>query len=309
MSLGDLLIDLRVSVSRYPEIGGDVEVSRLERFAGGSAANFAVALARIGYRSAFIGKIGSDEDGQFLYEGLKLEGVDVSHVQFDERTGTVLVIVNEGGQRTMFSFRGAGTQLRHEEIDRDFITAARVLHVSGYALMHSPQREAALKAMEYAEQANVAVSLDPSPHIHMAEKESVARGLRVASLLFPDLAEARTLSGTVEPEEAADRLLRLGPKVIALKLGHRGCLIATSNQRILVPSFDVEVADTTGAGDAFDAGFVAGFLNGWKLKEAGEFANAVAALKITRKGARAGLPTLNGVENFLRKQREKRGTS
>jgi sugar/nucleoside kinase (ribokinase family) len=289
-------------VPHYPTIREDVEVSQLERGPGGSAANFAVAVARIGFRSAFIGKVGSDEDGRFLYEGLRQEGVDVSHLRFGGRTGAVLVVVDGDGQRTMFSFRGSTTNYGPDEVDGDLIASSSILHVSGYAFIHAPQREAALRAMEYAREANVPVSLDPSPHINLAEQNTVARAVRLTTLMLPDLAEAQVLTNQVNPEDAANKLLNLGPKIVALKLGEHGSMIVKDDQRLFIPALRVDAVDTTGAGDAFDAGFIAGFLKGWTLRVAGEFANATAALKITRKGARTGLPRLDEVTSFLHAQ-------
>jgi ribokinase len=302
VSLGDVLVDISLLVPHYPTVGGDVEAWQLEKSPGGSAANFAVAVAKMGLRSAFLGKVGSDEEGRFLYEDLKHEGVDVSHLRFAERTGTVLVVVDGDGQRTMFSFRGSTTQYGPDEVDCDLIASSSIVHVSGYALIHAPQRDAALRAMEHARQANVPVSLDPGPHINIAEQNTVTRALRLTTLILPDLAEAQLLTNQVNPEDAANKLLNLGPKIVALKLGEHGSMIATGDQHLLIPSLRVNAVDTTGAGDAFDAGFIAGFLKGWTLRAAGEFANATAALKITKRGARTGLPTLNEVTSFLHAQ-------
>lgn len=305
ISLGDVAVDQLVSVPRYPLNGEDSEVSGMERHPGGSAANFAVAIARLGMRSGFIGKTGSDEAGRFVGDDLKREGVDVSHLkEASGGTGTVIVLVDKEGQRTMLSFRGVNTKLTMHEIPREYIASSKWLHVSGYSLVRAPQCNAALKAMEYGKKAKVRISLDPSLHIHQAKSKVLADALGLADVLFPSEAEAKYLSHKTNLREAGRVLLKKGPSIVAIKLGRRGCIVMTEDEELQIPGFNIEPTDTTGAGDAYDAGFVMRHLRGFDLKRSAEFANAVATLKTMKTGARAGLPRIDEVERFMRNERK-----
>jgi sugar/nucleoside kinase (ribokinase family) len=301
ISLGDTAVDLIASVPEHPRFGGDSEISVLERHAGGSAANFAVAMARLGISSGLISKVSSDEAGRFLRGGLKREGVDVTHLkQEDGGTGTIFVIVDRSGQRTMLSFRGVNVRLLPEEIPREYIAGSRLLHVSGYSLVRAPQCDAALTAMKYAKEANVRISFDPSPLVRLAGRKALAKTLGLVDVVLPSEAEAKYLSRKKNIKNAGRTILKKGPSIVAMKLGRKGCLVMDKNDELLVPAFNVETIDTTGAGDAYNAGFLAGHLKGWDLKRSAEFATAAAALKIMKVGARNGLPRIGELEAFMR---------
>jgi len=301
ISLGDSAVDYIATVERHPPWGGDSQISVLERHAGGSAANFAVAMARLGFSSGFIGKVGSDEEGRFLRDDLKREGVDVSYLRREDgRTGTIFVIVDRNGQRTMLSFRGANVRLRPEEIPRQYVADSRLLHISGYSLVRPPQCDAALAAMRYAKEENVRISLDPSPLVHLAEGKVLAETLGLVDVLLPSEAEAKYLSRKKNLKDAGRTLLEKGASIVAVKLGSKGCLVMTKHEKIRVPSFNVKTIDTTGAGDAYNAAFLAGYLRGWPLRRSAEFANAAAALKTTKAGARNGLPRTDELEAYIR---------
>jgi ribokinase len=301
ISLGDTTVDLVASVPEHPRYGGDSEILTLERHAGGSAANFAVAMARLGISSGLISKVGSDEAGTFLRDGLKREGVDVTHLkQEDGTTGTIFVIVDRTGQRTMLSFRGVNIRLLPEEILREYIAGSRLLHVSGYSLVRAPQCNAALTAMNYAKEANLRISLDPSPLVHLARRKVLADALGLVDLLLPNEAEAKCLSRKKDLRNAGRTLLGKGVSIVAVKLGSKGCFVMDENDEFHVPAFNVETIDTTGAGDAYNAGFLAGHLKGWDLRRSAEFANAAAALKTTKGGARNGLPRIGELEAFMK---------
>jgi len=301
ISFGDAAVDFVTWLSGYPRRGGDIEISRIERQPGGSAANFSVAAARLGMSSGFVGKIGRDEAGQFLHDDLLREGVDITHMRKGAGpTGTVIALVEKNGRRTMLSFRGVNVTFAPHEIPRDYIADSRWLHVSGYSLTHRPQSDAALFAIKQAKKAGVRVSLDPSPHIHLAERAVVDKVLALADVLFPNGAEVRYLSGRRSLRDAGKSLLRKGASIVATKLGREGCMVMTNEEELRVSSFKVKSVDTTGAGDAYDAGFVVAQLLGWNPERSGEFGNAVGALKTMRIGAREGLPRMDEVEKLMR---------
>jgi len=301
VAIGDVNVDLIAPISFFPKKGGEVLIDRLERRAGGSAANLSAAVSRLGLKSGFIGRVGNDSFGRFLTDEFNEEKVDISQLQVDEEIGTGLtfILVTEEGERTMFGFRGANVHLSPDEIDVNYIKNADALHISGYSLLRDPQRKAALKALEGAKKAGILVSFDAGVLPAMKASDFIRSTLRSIDLLFLNELEATSLMGIKNPEKAASRALKLGPKIVAMKLGKGGCLILTEGEEIRSPAFNVKVVDTTGAGDAFDAGFLAGIIKGWDLKSAARFANGVGALSTMKVGARSALPNRQEVERFL----------
>lgn len=131
--------------------------------------------------------------------------------------------------------------------------------------------------------------------------DRVRRALKFVDLLFLNEIEAKLLTDIKNIEKAAKHTLKMGPKIVALKLGKKGCIILTEEKKIYSSAFNVKVADTSGAGDAFDAGFLTGVIKGWDLKKAARFANAVGALSTMKVGARSALPNRREVRRFLRR--------
>lgn len=305
LAVGDANVDLIARITLFPKRGGEVLLERLERRAGGSAANFSVAVSRLGLSSGFIGRVGDDSFGRFLIDEFKREKVNVDQLQVDKEIGTGLtfILVTEDGERTMFGFRGANVYLSADEIDASYVQNADVLHISGYSLLRDPQRGAALKILDRAKRAGTFISFDAGILPTMKVANLLRTVLRSVDLLFLSETEAKLLMGVKNPEKAARCALKLGPKIVALKLGERGSLVLTEGKEIRSPAFDVKVADTTGAGDAFDAGFLIGVTEGWDHEKAARFANAVGALSAMKVGARAALPTIGEVEGFLRRFR------
>lgn len=301
LALGGIAVDLIVLVQGFPRIGGETRITSYQKCAGGSGANFAVAVSRLGLRSGFIGKVGDDDHGSFLLQEFKKEGVDTSLVTVERglETSIVISLIDERGERTMLSYPGANTQLSPEDVDFSRLSRSRLLQVSGYSFIHDPQKSTTLEAMRTARESGVLVSLDPSPLIGRVDPKVVKEALKLTNIIFPNMAEARALTGRQHTKSMVTRLLEMGPMIVALKLGWRGCLVGKEGQHILSPGFKVKVVDTTGAGDAFDAGFVVGYLEGWDLTKVAKFANAVGAISTTKVGAREGLPFFGEVEDFL----------
>jgi len=303
VAVGDANVDLVAPTKSFPSRGEEVLVEKVEMCPGGSAANLSVAVARLGVSAGFIGRVGNDFFEQFLIKQLEKENVDISQLQVDDKVGTALlfVIVTENGERTMYTFRGANVLLSLEQVDMDYVRNADILHVSGYTLISDPQRKTALQILDAAKKACVFISFDVGVLAPIKATSHVHSVLPSIDLLFLNELEAVSLMGIKRPESAAESILSLGPEFVALKLGERGCLVLTKHKRFHSPAFQVDVVDTTGAGDAFDAGFLLGIREGWSLEKTARFANAVGALSVTRVGAWSALPTRREVEEFIRK--------
>jgi len=300
VTLGDINIDLIAFLPRYPAPGGDGLVERMEVHSGGSAANTAIVLARFGVDVGIIGRVGRDPFARQALARLSEAGVDLSCIQRDDSiTGLVFIAVTPNGERTMFSSRGANSRLDVARLDEGYIAQADVFHLSGYALLAEPQRRAAWRALEVAHQAGVAISLDVGVEAAKVIEEVKAL-LPLVNLIFLNQAAAEHLTNS-NGEKAVRALLGHGVETVALKLGERGCLVGNAGEIFPVPTFAVEVRDTTGAGDSFDAGFILGRLWGLGLRESAILANALGALAASTAGAGDSLPGPERVQALLQR--------
>lgn len=309
LAVGDANVDIILPVSFYPERGGDVMGDAAEIRPGGSAANTAAALARAGISSAVAACVGEDALGDFLIASLETLGVDTAPMRRTGRayTGVTFVALTPDGERTMFCARGASAYLGPEDITEDLIAGVDIVHISGYAFLRSPQREAAERAVNISREMGKTVSLDPAEDPSMRIPGVFRRIIPKVDILLPSRREAENLvrggmagaasaatgpnppalddgyaEGPSMGELAQERslavaLLALGARAVALKLGANGCVVADGQGVWAVPAFPVTVRNTTGAGDNFNAGFLRGWLKGLGLRECAELGNLYGA--------------------------------
>ena len=305
--LGDINVDVLARVPFYPPPGGDSLAEGVDVRAGGSAANTAVVLSKFGLEVSVVGRVGKDVLADYALSDLREAGVDLSLVQRDAEamTGLILAAVTPDGERTFFSCRGANARTALQSGDERRIKDARVLHVSGYALVESPQREAAFRAIEVARQSGVPVSLDLGVEITTTAREDIVKILSVVSMIFPNRAVAKWLTGKEGARESLEVLLGLGPGVVGLKLRDQGCLMGSASGVFPVPAFGVDPVDDTGAGDSFDAGLILGRIGGLSLRESALLANVLGALATTVTGAGSALPGPQEALSFLKNQQDR----
>jgi len=301
IALGDINVDIIAHFSSYPGKGEDALAHSTEIHCGGSAANTAIALARMGIETSLISRVGPDSWALKALGCLSEAGVDPRGLQRDPAamTGMMYVIVTPDGERTILGHRGANVLTDPGQIREEDLSGADVFHLSGYALLTEPQRSAALVALEMACRHGLTVTLDPGMALPQVALDELRHLLPVVNILLPSLGEARYLTGLANPEACACTLLDQGVDVVALKLGADGCLVSSDRGSFLVPGFAVETRDSTGAGDSFAAGFIAGFLGGLDWRSAAVLGNAMGARTAARIGAGVEAPTAQEVLNLL----------
>ncbi len=298
ISVGDIMVDVIIFSQVYPMVGGDSYVRNVLIDQGGSAANFASAIARLGIGVSIVGKVGSDWFGKFLVSRLKRFNVDVSNVIFSKgRTGVVFTIVDGNGERTMLSYRGVNVRLRPDEVSEECIGSAELLYVSGYSLIKRPQSDAVMKCIELAKKNNMLISFDPGQLISLVKPSIIRRVLRDVNIIMPNASELRFLSEGENLLERVKSLVSAGVNIVGLKLGEKGCLISDGRKFVNVSAFNVRPVNVTGAGDVWNAAFIYSLLNGFDMEYAGRFSNAAAALFISR--LRKRFPTRREIEKFL----------
>ena len=290
IGIGYCTVDLFFLIPEAPDFGKRVRASSYLRQAGGMAATSMVAVARLGASAGFIGKIGDDDDGAYIRDEFVNEGVDVSGLI--EVPGTLsrvaLVIVNDQtGERGFSARRDTCPPLEANEIDRDAIVSAKVLLVDDAT-------DATVQAALWAKEAGTKVVLDGTWFRGRIEDLLPLVDVPVVSAEF-----LKTWKPHLSPEMAVQELRDLSGGMAVVTLGARGCLSATDTGVFRYSAFDVDVVDTTGAGDAYHGGFVYGLLHEWSIHECVRFASAVATLNCGALGGRTALPNLDAVTELL----------
>jgi sugar/nucleoside kinase (ribokinase family) len=320
--LGDANVDMVIRLPDRARGAIDLAGSEPRLYGGGSAANVAVGLARLGVAVTFIGSVGDDGFGRWLADDFAREGVDTRGLITvrDAFTPMVMALIEPDGERLVVVWppeRGADLRLRPEDVDPDWMAGAAWLHTTGMCLRASPVREAVLGGMALAREAGATVSLDLNLRVELwgldgETRETLERAISLSDVVLgsgPE--EIVPLAGLDRGQDAARRpsplrgsqdaarAMSAGRRTVVARLGADGALAAAPSGEIChAPAFPTTVVDTLGAGDAFDAGFIAARLAGCDLREALRWGNAVAALKIARPGAR-GTPVWAEVEGVL----------
>ena len=256
---------------------------------GGSGANAAAWLARLGVETAFVGRVGDDPLGRLLGEELAGDGVAVRLARDRELgTGKVVALVDGDGERTLITDRGAGENLCPGDLPTDLFGPGAHLHLSGYLFSGGARRETAFAALERARGSGMTTSVDPSSTtlLEALGPEEFLRWTRGADLAFPNRAEGALLAGTTDEERIVDALLKHYGSVV-LKLGAEGVAYGSAGGgRIRLPAARTRVVDTTGAGDAVCAGFLASWLRGKGPEEALRGGLGLAARVVEGMGGR-----------------------
>ncbi len=283
--IGDLLADVIIEGRQT----ADGMPSGIHFRPGGSAANVAVWARRAGAQSCWIGAVGDDLLGTLLLEGLTSDGVPAHATRIhDGESGVVLSRLGTRGGRTMRSARMASALLRPEHLPEPVLKSAGALHLTGYSFASESLTEAILRARSLASEAFL--SVDPSA-VSVLKSAGVMRIRDLLQILKPNLvlanrAEAIALAGVIGLENCFRELHTLAPLVV-IKDGSRGAHISDGERRFNQPSIKAEVVDTTGAGDAFNGGWLAAELAGAGLRDRAALATRMAARCVGALGARS----------------------
>src|SRR5271154_3733639 len=294
VGIGSCTVDYFAIVPRLLAAEEKINATRMEIHAGGVTANNLTQVARLGATTGWLGLIGDDENGRIIQKAFAEDGMDDSGIEMvhGELSSVTWIPVDAEGERCIYMFPNTTGKITEFQVHSRFaphIKSAKHFHTEASQLPISPVRQ----AMEIAREAGVRVifDLDVSPAFfcaaNLGTQDELTAALRLVNVLKPCKAAARELTGEGDYEKVAKELLRLGPTLVAITLGHDGCMLATPKELVHIPAFKVDVVDTTGAGDAFMGGLSFGLLQNWDLKRVGSFANACAALCCTKVGARA----------------------
>jgi len=297
ISFGEALIDMIGNRGK-----GLIETTTFEKHFGGAPANYTIAVRRLGIKSALLTRISNDGFGNFLIKTLKKNKVDTSMiVRTDKKTTLAFVSLNKRGVPEFAFYRNntADLDVRKKDIKEKYFDDVKIFHFCSLSLVEEPVRSSLFHALKIAKKRKVLISYDPNLRKDLMKDDTmkyVRRAAKYADVLIPSEEELKQIANEKEIDEAA---LHFKNKRIVVTRGSKGSIMYYKNSKIIVPSFKVNVIDTTGAGDAFSAGISVGIINGYEGKKLLKFASAVAALSIQKKGAISSLPKLNDVKKFL----------
>jgi sugar/nucleoside kinase (ribokinase family) len=306
LSVGILVADhLCDPIDHVPAAGELVLCPRLPLSIGGCAANVAIDLARLGMGVGVVGCVGQDAFGRFVIETLAEAGLDTQDIRqlADAETSGTLIINVQGEDRRFIHAAGANARLRAEDVPLARLRQAKVLYVGGYLLMPALEGQPLTSLFREARAAGVKTVLDivlPGPGDHWPKLAPV---LAETDVFLPNRDEAEALTGRHDPLAQAERIAEAGAGAVVITCGAAGSVVVSRNERWRAPAFEVDYQGGTGAGDAFDAGFIVGLLLGEDLTGCIRWGTVVGASCVRSISATDGVFRRDEAERFLREHR------
>ena len=298
--VGSSNTDMIIKLDRIPRPGETILGGAFVIAAGGKGANQAVGAARAGGQVIFIARVGQDMFGEQAVAGLVTDGINADHVTRDKTSpsGVALIFVAKDGENSIAVAGGANANLSNADVRK---AKAAFAGASVLVMQLETPLESVQAAADLAAKAGVRVILNPAPAQPLPDKL-----LKCVSILTPNETEAELLTGIAVSDAAtaaaaAAKLCVRGVQTVIITLGARGAYVATESGGQLVPGFKVKAVDTTAAGDIFNGALAVAIAEGKPLELAVRFANAAAAISVTRLGAQPSAPTRREIERFLEK--------
>ena len=289
------------------------QVRRFSRYLGGSSANMAVGLARLGARAGIVGCLGDDSLSRFLLDFLRAEKVETSHVStapgFLPSLCLTEVCPPDRFPQVFYRHDAVDTKLDASDGDLDYAASGRMFVTNGTSLCASPSRESTYRAMERARAAGCRVVLDVDYRsMSWRKPEEAGLAIRLAlpfvDVLIGNQLELKLVAGADDLDEATGKLQVAGVPMLVSKLGELGTRVWTGGDSVYLPPYTVSVCTTIGAGDGFASGFLYAMLQGLPVTECLHYGNAAAAIVVSRLSCSEAMPVLSEVEEMMRQQRK-----
>lgn len=295
--LGSLNVDTTLHIAQMPKPGETISAKSKTNSAGGKGANQAVAAARSGATTSFIGQVGRDSNGQFMIDALKHDDINVDHINVDEAdgTGSAVILLDEHGQNSIMVYGGANQAMKPAIIaDSESLIEGADMLISEF---ETPQ-EVTLAAFKLAKKHGVTTILNPAP-----ASQLIAGLAEVTDLIVPNETESASLTGVEVTDTAsmaanADKFTKMGIKNLIITVGDRGAYYHTPADDGFVPAFKVHAQDTTAAGDTF-IGALSSQINKdlSNIEDALTYAQKASSITVQRLGALPSIPTKQEIEN------------
>lgn len=274
---------------------------------GGSAANTIIGLSRLGNSTGFIGKVAADTEGSILLNNLQNENVDTQevHISDNERSGIVSGFVDDQGQRALYVDPGVNDCIKIEEVNIDYINKSKILHLSSFVGNRYKNSIMSQEAILNQISNHVSVSFDPGRLYIQRGLKFLDKFLSKTDILLINNGELKELTNRSETSKDQEMIMdcemiqeEYGIDVVVVKLGSTGSYVSNSTESKFIDAFDVECVDTTGAGDAFNAGFLHSHIRGESVDKSALIGNLVASHCVREYGATQGLPDISKLESL-----------
>lgn len=299
------------------------ESETFKKYLGGSPANIAVGVSRLGKKVGFIGKVSDDQFGKFVVDFFKNEGIDISQIKYSnsgENLGLTFTEIASPTDSSILMYREgvADLELNVDEVDEEYIKNTKAIVISGTALAKSPSREAVLKALELAKKNNTVVIFDVDYRSYnwknddeiavyystVGKQSDIVMGSREEF----DLMEKLIIKEHSSDKETAERWLNYGNKIVVIKHGKDGSTAYTNDgNSFKIKPFPVKLLKSFGGGDAYASAFIYGILEDWDIMDALEFGSASAAMLVASHSCSKDMPTVDDIKNFIKKEKEEYG--
>jgi len=285
VGFGALNLDKLYRAKNLAKAGRHEEILDACDAPGGSAANTIAGLANLGLKTGFIGVIGNDSEGEAMLNDLRKRGVDTKGIKkLSGRSGSIIGFIDSRGERTLYPFPGANNRLEKKHIDPSYINGAGFVHMTSFV----GEKQFRLQKELLKGLGDIRLSFSPGDLYTKKGYSTLKPFIKKSSVLFLNESEIKQLTGK-RYDSGAKALIDDGAVIVAVTLGRKGCFVADQYQSHLIPGYKTHVSDTTGAGDAFAAGFLYTLIRGGTLKQAGINGNKAASICIQKVGARTKL--------------------
>lgn len=299
------------------------ESETFKKYLGGSPANIAVGVSRLGKKVGFIGKVSDDQFGKFVVDFFKNEGIDISQIKYSnsgENLGLTFTEIASPTDSSILMYREgvADLELNVDEVDEEYIKNTKAIVISGTALAKSPSREAVLKALELAKKNNTVVIFDVDYRSYnwknddeiavyystVGKQSDILMGSREEF----DLMEKLIIKEHSSDKETAERWLNYGNKIVVIKHGKDGSTAYTNDgNSFKIKPFPVKLLKSFGGGDAYASAFIYGILEDWDIMDALELGSASAAMLVASHSCSKDMPTVDAIKNFIKEEKEEYG--
>jgi sugar/nucleoside kinase (ribokinase family) len=305
ISIGVHILDvLGRYVSKIPEGQGIALIEEIRITAAGTAAGTSVDLAKLGCEVVAVGAVGNDEMGSILIGILDRYGIETKYMVKKEgvQTSGTMLPIRPNGERPALHVMGANAHLTLSDIPTQLFAEADFVHVAGFYLMSKFDGADTVETLKQAKAAGAITTMDILGVKQEKMAEKILPCMPYLDFFMPNLEEAQMITAMTDPEEMCGFFIKAGAKHVVLKMGARGSLlIGGDGSRVRTPAFKVEVVDTTGCGDAWSAGFIAGLSRKFSLEDAAQLGSACGSLVASGLGSDAGIVDYQSVQEFIGK--------
>lgn len=294
---GALNVDRLCQVNKFAPEDGETFIYNETKTCGGSAANTIIGTSKLGLNTGYIGKIGTDTNGKMMKEHLEKNNVNTDHLLIEEgETGEVIGFVDDEGNRKLYVTPKINDKIYNKDINREYILESKILHLTSFVGLkeEDPSIQTQMEILEELS-SKITISFDPGMLYVNKSKEFMDKIIKYTDILLINETELLIATQQKTLEEAVE-MISSQVDVLVVKKSTQGSLVKHADEEYNVGIFNVETVDTTGAGDAYNAGFLYAYIKGYTLEESAIIGSFIAAKSTTQTGATEAIPSIEDID-------------